>query len=406
MDKLVNNKTSTIKDMNESIDKGREGEDFVQFLAEKAYLKYWCFANPMDLDGDGKEICDLLILFYDSAIIISVKNYNLNGNYDRFMNKVVGKSTKQLFGAQRKFKQRGKIKLKHEIQGEVEFDTSSFENIFKITISVGEDFEHYEFVDYHDEKGIVNIFNRETAGIIFGELDTIKDLVEYLKARETLLQQNIKNVCHCSEKDLVAYFVTNAREFDPKLINNFSEESKTLKGRWENYIENREVILKKLEDENSYFIDRMVKTDILPLQDGELLAKKFMTMSRFERRILANNLYDLVGKYENQKDFLARRFTVFNGVAFLFVYYPIDRPQKEIDQMLLYAQQLYAYYKNADQIVLLAASNGLKQWKFGLFQSTEINPAAEKYLKELSAQLGWFQNEKRSESIIKEYKNS
>jgi hypothetical protein len=47
----------------------------------------------------------------------------------------------------------------------------------------------------------------------------------------------------------------------------------------------------------------------------------------------------------------------------------------------------------------------LKQWKFGLFQSTQINPAGEKYLKALSAQLGWFQNEKRSESIIKEYKN-
>lgn len=114
--------------MSESFDKGKKGEDFVEFLAEKAYLKYWCFANPMDLEGDGKEICDFLILFYDTAIIISVKNYYVNGNYDRFLKKVIGKSTKQLFGAQRKFKQRDKIKLKHEIQGEVEFDTKTFQN--------------------------------------------------------------------------------------------------------------------------------------------------------------------------------------------------------------------------------------------------------------------------------------
>jgi hypothetical protein len=391
--------------MSESFDKGKKGEDFVEFLAEKAYLKYWCFANPMDLEGDGKEICDFLILFYDTAIIISVKNYYVNGNYDRFLKKVIGKSTKQLFGAQRKFKQRDKIKLKHEIQGEVEFDTKTFQNIFKITISVGEDFEHYEFVDYHNEKGIVNIFNRETAGIIFNELDTIKDLVQYLKARETLLQLNNKKVCYCREKDLIADFVTNAREFSPTLLDNFTEETKVIAGKWENYIEQREVILKKLEDENSYFIDKMVKDNILPMQDGELLAKKFMTMSRFERRVLANNLFELVTKYENEKDFLARRFTVFNGVAFLFIYYPIERTQKEIDQILLYAQQLYAYYKNTDQIVLLAASKGIKEWKFGLFQSTEITQDSEKYLKALSKQLGWFQNEKKSESIISEYKN-
>ncbi|MBP2281744.1 hypothetical protein H4V97_000062 [Flavobacterium sp. CG_23.5] len=391
--------------MSESFDKGKKGEDFVEFLAEKAYLKYWCFANPMDLEGDGKEICDFLILFYDTAIIISVKNYYVNGNYDRFLKKVIGKSTKQLFGAQRKFKQRDKIKLKHEIQGEVEFDTKTFQNIFKITISVGEDFEHYEFVDYHNEKGIVNIFNRETAGIIFNELDTIKDLVQYLKARETLLQLNNKKVCYCREKDLIADFVTNAREFSPTLLDNFTEETKVIAGKWENYIEQREVILKKLEDENSYFIDKMVKENILPMQDGELLAKKFMTMSRFERRVLANNLFELVTKYENEKDFLARRFTVFNGVAFLFIYYPIERTQKEIDQILLYAQQLYAYYKNTDQIVLLAASKGIKEWKFGLFQSTEITQDSEKYLKALSKQLGWFQNEKKSESIISEYKN-
>lgn len=119
------------------------------------------------------------------------------------------------------------------------------QKLSKITISVGEDFEHYEFVDYHNEKGIVNIFNRETAGIIFNELDTIKDLVQYLKARETLLQLNNKKVCYCREKDLIADFVTNAREFSPALLDNFTEETKVIAGKWENYIEQREVILKR-----------------------------------------------------------------------------------------------------------------------------------------------------------------
>lgn len=86
----------------EIIDKGIEGENFVTKLAETSYLKYWCYPNPMDMTGDKKEICDLLILFFDTAIIISVKNYNVNGNYERFLKRVVEKSSKQLFGAQRK----------------------------------------------------------------------------------------------------------------------------------------------------------------------------------------------------------------------------------------------------------------------------------------------------------------
>lgn len=55
--------------------KGKIGEDAVTTVAEKTYLKYWCFPNPKDEYGDKKEICDLLILFKQTAIIISVKNY-------------------------------------------------------------------------------------------------------------------------------------------------------------------------------------------------------------------------------------------------------------------------------------------------------------------------------------------
>ncbi len=58
-----------------SIEKGNIGEDFVNRIAYKSFLEYWCYPSPKDEDGDKKEICDLLILFNDSLVIISVKNY-------------------------------------------------------------------------------------------------------------------------------------------------------------------------------------------------------------------------------------------------------------------------------------------------------------------------------------------
>lgn len=62
------------------MDKGPLAEQFVYQFASLAYLKYWCYPNPIDEEGDKKEICDLLILFKDVCIIISVKNYDLKGN--------------------------------------------------------------------------------------------------------------------------------------------------------------------------------------------------------------------------------------------------------------------------------------------------------------------------------------
>lgn len=384
--------------------KGEEAEEFVNSLSTQAYLKHWCYPNPIDIDGDKKEICDLLILFFDTAIIISVKNYDLKGNYERFKKKVIEKSSKQLFGAERKlFQSNRPIKISHSDKGEEIFNPDIYKNVFRITVSAGEDFEDYEFIDNKEGKGSVSILNKETFEIIIQELDTIKDLVEYLKSREELLLKNLGIKCNCSEKDLLAHFLMNKREFSKKLISEFKKETESLRIKWNTYIQNKSVFIKKLEDEKSYFIDELIKNDVLKIPKGELLAKELMTLSRFERRIISQNLFEIVEKNENKADFLVRRFTKYNGIGFLFIYYPIERPQKEIDFILQKAQELYAYYHSSSKVVLLAASKGLKQWKFGLFQVSDLTEEIENYLQELAKTFGWFQNERRTERIIKEY---
>lgn len=54
------------------------GEDAVNEVASNTYLKYCCFQNPMDEKWSKRGICDLLIFFKQTAIIISVKNYEFN----------------------------------------------------------------------------------------------------------------------------------------------------------------------------------------------------------------------------------------------------------------------------------------------------------------------------------------
>lgn len=378
------------------MNKGKIGEEIVNRLAYASYLKYWCYPNPIDLNGDKKEICDLLILFFDTAIIISVKNYNLNGNYNRFKTKVIGKSSRQLFGAERKlFYSNNDVKIAHPEKGEEVFNPNQYSNIYRITVSVGEEFENYEFIDSIEGKGIVNIFNEETFEVITNELDTIKDLVEYLKHRELLLFDNMDITPDCSEKDLLASYLMNKREFPVEIVKDFNLGTHSIKNKWQEYLNNRSVILKKLADEKSYFIDRLVENDVLKMPGGELLAKELMTLDRFERRRIAKNLYEIVEKYEDKDDFVARRFTEYNNVGFLFIYYPIEKTQAEIDFLLKKAMELYSYFHNSKKIVLLAASKGLKQWKFSLFLANEVTPEIEKYMRKIANIFGWFKDEKK-----------
>lgn len=55
--------------MKNSLQKGKEGENFVNDLAFKSFLKYWCYPNPMDENGDKKEICDLLVRIKSRRLI-------------------------------------------------------------------------------------------------------------------------------------------------------------------------------------------------------------------------------------------------------------------------------------------------------------------------------------------------
>lgn len=300
-------------------DKGVEGEQFVNELALNAYLKYWCYPNPKDEEGDKKEICDLLIAFFDTAIIISVKNYNNNGDYEKYKIKVVEKSTNQLFGAERKlFKSNRNIKINHSDRGEFIFNPTDYTHVHRITVNVGEQFEKYEFIDTRENRGNINIFNKETFEVITKELDTITDLIEYLSIRQELFIQNADIEIHCSEKDLLAFYLMNNREFPEECFNgNFEEWSKSCNGKWDAYLKNRSVLLKKLADEKSYFIDDLIKNDVLRLEHGEKFAKELMTLSRFERRNIANNLYEMLQKYQGtENDFSRRHHIAENGTCF------------------------------------------------------------------------------------------
>ena len=386
----------------DNYEKGKLGEDYVIKLTEEKFLRYWCFPNPHDEFGNRKEICDLLILFKNIAIIISVKSYFLHGNYTRYRKKVVNKSSNQLYGAERNYFNNNKFfTVKHPDRGLVEINPTLYDEIYLITLNTGEQFENYELFDSSPGKKLVSVINKATFDVILKELDTIADLVEYLKEREQLLKVDGIQVSG-REKDLLGIFLRNARKFP----SDFFEKNThlDLQGEWEIYDQNTAVFNKRLENRSSYFIDRIVRKDILKMKNGEFLATHLMSLNRFERRFVAKEWFSLVNKYADKENFLARRFLPNRQPPILLAYYNTDLEENKLDEVLQQTIFAYQYKKNIPEIIFLSATKEMKQYKFGYnyidkpFSSTEI-----KNLEEFITAAGWFTNENISTSNENEY---
>jgi len=386
-------------------DKGRTGENIVQEIANGSYLKYWCFPNPEDEAGDKKELCDLIILFDDTLILVEVKNYEFDSDYEKYKKKVVQKASNQLFGAQRKLLESGRsIVVKHPERGAFVIEKEEIQNTHRIAVSVGSSFQHYEFVNEVENKGLINIWNKDTVQTIFNELDTIPDLIDYLKEREKLFATAKDRFIECSEEDFLAVFLMNERRFPESYYeNDIIKISTGLKGTWEKYIKSKPAIRKKLAEQKSYFIDEIVEKDVLPVKDGELLAMEFMALSRFERTIVAGEISDLVNKYQGIEGVYARKYFSYKLTPFLFTYYPPDIDSKLVDETNLDACRIYAYRQKVGKIVLFSCAEELKEWRFGLFIAEPLTPDVIEELEKKIKDFGWFENEQMIIKNVQEY---
>ncbi|WP_140418660.1 hypothetical protein [Pedobacter sp. AJM] len=388
--------------------KGELAEQYVAELIYASYLKYWCYPNPMDIEGDYKEICDLLICFREVAIIISVKNYSFNGNYERYKKKVVSKSTDQLNGAERKlFFSDREIVIQHPERAPEVFDRRRYSKAFKITVNAGEQFENYALSDEKSGKGIVSIVNKETFEVMVAELDTMPDLIEYLLAREEFLLAHPKAIFNFTEKDLIAIFLMHARIFPDKLITSINDtDESAIKGLWERYHHGRQAQSKRAANQISYLIDGLVEHEVLRVRNGESIARELMQLSRTERRMFSETLVGLVHRYQYIPDAVARSYSEFNGIGYLMMYYPLGQRSESVDFILQKAMEIYVhkYAPASGKVLLLAVSAGLTGWKFGLFEAAiGVDPIALAQLETLARAYGWFTDMTRTEYTEKEY---
>lgn len=429
-----------------SIEKGNIGEDFVNRIAYKSFLEYWCYPSPKDEDGDKKEICDLLILFNDSLVIISVKNYEFKDFYSRYFRRTIDKAVKQIYGAERKlFKSNRDILIKHPKRRKERFPKEKIKNIHRVIINLGEGVRFYPFNKETKDEKFITLFDKKAFETLVQELDTIPDFLEYLSKREKLFadksvtilpgeeddfpvdtthqffeysQQQFDPIekqgilISGTEHDLLAHYLKNKRTF-PEYLES-KEYNKTyiqLDGNWEDFNKRKQVIQKRDLDKNSYFLDELVKREVLTNNSEKSieLATAIMSFNRFDRRVISNNFLQFFDLYKDSKgNYLARRYADFNGTGIVFAFYTQEMPQEMINALLDIALDSFCVYSNykSKTMILIATTNEFKQFKMGLMK--DIIPFSKK--KELQIKkdvelLGWFTNHQEIEVSETEYPN-
>ncbi|MCX9133908.1 SEC-C metal-binding domain-containing protein [Aeromonas veronii] len=231
-----------------------DSERYLATLSEKTFLSLWCYPNVYTDEGyskskNGKELCDLLVVFENKIIIFSDKNIVFNQEKDikvawkRWFKKSVLESASQLFGAESWIKNHSDrifLDKKCENKFPIAIPKNGLE-IFLIAVtknssepakkyydnfakgSTGTLVQNYNMSleqcldnpfnisDSFPSKTFIHILDELSLDLLISKLDTIHDFTTYLIEKERAIRTNHLRVIH-GEEDLLGYFYSNIEQ--------------------------------------------------------------------------------------------------------------------------------------------------------------------------------------------------
>lgn len=386
-------------------------EQYLAALGSRSFLTLWSHANLFTDEGrrngkgDGKELCDLLVVFGNHILIFSDKHCQFSEKVDlevawpRWYRRAIEKSARQLIGARNWLRAhpdrvfldancqtlfpyflptsenvkfhllavtRGSYKACREFfggksTGSLMINTGlTDDKRFGLPFSVGQVIEGEQFIHVLDEL---------TLEVVLRELDTITDLVEYLHHKEKFLTKPGRIVMATGEEQLLAMYLTNLDESEN---HNFIEVADDVRlvhldeGSWESLIKNPQYIGKKEADRDSYAWDALIekfarcgepdKGHLGPrLHTLEPALRVLAAESRLARRQLATILLDAVlREVPRGSRFLRVGRSRLNSDN-LYVFLILPMPNRPV------AYETYRHFRRE----FLYACCHVAKWKFG-----------------------------------------
>ena len=341
--------------MRETILRGagqNDSERFLFLLAEQTFLNIWTYPNVYRNQkingsdkGDGKELCDVLIVCGDDVIVFSDKDIgwcetaNAEVAWGRWLREAVLSSANQLYGAMRWLKEGGlssrlyldkactqafpielpppeRMRLHGIVVAAGANDASKrarphFEG--RLTIDSGcagskkrANFPAFTLGDIDPSKPFVHVFDRGGIAMLLTHLNTITDFANYLNLRERAIRtKQIGSAC--GEDDILGVYLQSTLD-DGSHAFPFREGLKAniLRGRLGVVLNDAGFKRKQIADQESYLWDELISQfgtyliegtaalegDANTFHERQTVLRVMAQESRLSRRMFAQGILD------------------------------------------------------------------------------------------------------------------
>lgn len=324
-----------------------ESERYLGKLCKRSFLALWSYPGVYrdqgrhEGKGDGKEVCDLLVVFENHIIIFSDKHCHFADSDDvelawaRWYRKAVRTSAEQVWGAERwitQFPQRLFLDKHCTVAFPITLPDPATAIFHRIVVAHDGSRRCHELLggsgslmldsrlvgDAHlnrpftigqvdPDKGYVHVFDDTTLNIVMGTLDTISDFTAYLTKKERFLTS--RAVSATGEEELLAVYlhkINSAGEHDFVIKENYDRLS-FYEGFWEAFTHSPERRAQIESDRTSYSWDRLIEkfafhamtgteyfTSGGPLNEQEKIFRFLAREPRTRRRLLAISLHEVL----------------------------------------------------------------------------------------------------------------
>lgn len=329
-------------------------ERYLKMLCDRSFLSLWSYPGiyrdqgKTGGKGDGKEVCDLLVVFENHIIIFSDKDCsfpntdNIELDWARWYRKAIQKSAEQVWGAERwilshpdrLFIDRScttrfpidlpatnmakvhRVVVAHDVSRRCIKELGGSGSLMIVPRIIGD--MHYAAIQaggrplaigqINPAKGYVHVFDDTALDIVMRKLDTITDFVTYLTKKEQFITGGRLGAA-AGEEDLLAFYLKDLSADDEHdfVVPSHVDEIFIDEGFWENFSSSSQRQAQVLADEISYSWDRLIEafthhilagtsyyTSHPGIGNQERYLRLLAREPRTKRRMLARAILDLI----------------------------------------------------------------------------------------------------------------
>lgn len=199
--------------------KGAVAEEFLHKLAQHTFFSLWSHLRPQR--PDGRELCDLLVIYDQSALIWQVKNLKVDASDGLARERETKVNLRQLTGAKKallELAHSGKpLQIAESKSQKYEIPLGGIEEIFLISALLGDEQACLSGMEEDKRGDLLHVLDRKDTEILMNELDTASDFIEYFRKKEEWLRERMDKgnvrMAIPGEEDMLACYLLSGRQF-------------------------------------------------------------------------------------------------------------------------------------------------------------------------------------------------